>query len=126
MTSVSSAPRWGTIAAISFGTVLTGCLAYAVYFDHRRRTDPDFRRALKRESRRQAKAAKEQADAATTVQRRSIREAVDRVNEEGLPTDPEEVEKFFLEEVAAGETLCQDRMFALAPISHPANLCCSV
>ena len=37
--------------------------AYAVYFDHKRRTDPQFRKALKRESKRQAKAAKEAREA---------------------------------------------------------------
>jgi import receptor subunit TOM20 len=110
-TSMSSWGRTSTIAAISVGAVVTGVLGYAIYFDHRRRTDPTFRRALKKESRRQEKVAKQEADAANSRQRRAIREAVEKANEEGFPspTDSEEVENYFMKEVAEGEMLCQDR-----------------
>ena len=37
--------------------------AYAFYFDHKRRTDPEFRKALKRESKKEARAAKEEEEA---------------------------------------------------------------
>jgi import receptor subunit TOM20 len=104
-----SAPiKTSTIIAATVGTVVTGLVAYAVYFDHRRRTDPEFRKQLKKESRRLAKAQKEQAEAAGKEQRKAIREAVERVNAEGLPRDSEEVERYFMEEVAEGEKLCQD------------------
>lgn len=43
--------------------------------------------------------------------RTEIRSAVDRVNAEGVPKDPEEVEGYFMEEVAEGERLCQDGEF---------------
>lgn len=95
--------------AISVGAVITGVLGYAIYFDHRRRTDPAFRKALKRESRKQEKVAKQEADAANTRQRKAIREAVEKANEEGFPSDSEEVESYFMKEVAEGEMLCQDR-----------------
>lgn len=104
---MSSSLKPSTIAAISVGTVVTGFLAYAVYFDHRRRTDPDFRKQLKRESKRQARAAKEEADAQGKEQKKAIREAVERANEEGFPKDPEEVEAYFMQEVAQGEGMCQ-------------------
>lgn len=107
-TMSSSWIRASTITAISVGAVVTGVLGYAIYFDHRRRTDPEFRKALKRESRKQEKAAKLEAQAESSRQRRAIREAVDKVSQEDLPTDPEEVEKFFMEQVAEGEILCQD------------------
>jgi len=97
------------VTAIGVGAVVTGVVGYAIYFDHRRRTDPQFRKALKRESRKQEKAAKQEAEAASSRQRKAIREAVEKVNEEDLPTDPEEVEKFFMDEVAEGEILCQNR-----------------
>ncbi|KAI7109567.1 hypothetical protein KC324_g20194, partial [Hortaea werneckii] len=38
-----------TIALASAGVVATGCLAYAVYFDYRRRNDIDFRKSLKKQ-----------------------------------------------------------------------------
>ena len=108
MSSTSSAIRPATIAAIAGGTLLTGLLAYVVYFDHRRRTDPEFRKALKRESKKQAKAAKQEAEAGQAQQREKIREAVNRANEEDFPKDPEEVEGYFMQEVAQGEQMCQD------------------
>ena len=70
-----------------------------------------FRKALKKESRRQEKVAKQEADAANSRQRRAIKEAVEKVSQEGFPspTDSEEVENYFMKEVAEGEMLCQDR-----------------
>lgn len=107
---MSSSIRPSTIAAISVGTVVTGFLAYAVYFDHRRRTDPEFRKQLKRESKRTARAAKEEAEVAGKEQKKAIRDAVEKANEEGFPKDPEEVEAYFMQEVAQGEGLCQQGM----------------
>ena len=111
--TMSSWSRASTVTAIGVGAVVTGVVGYALYFDHRRRTDPQFRKALKRESRKQEKAAKQEAEAASSRQRKAIREAVEKVNEEDLPTDPEEVEKFFMDEVAEGEILCQNRKWPL-------------
>lgn len=89
--------------------LLTLCndVAYAVYFDHKRRTDPEFRKALKRESRRIAKAAKEEAEAQGAQQRKAIRQAVSEAQEEGFPTSVEEKEAFFMSMVGQGEALCQ-------------------
>jgi mitochondrial import receptor subunit TOM20 len=100
-----------TIALIVSGVLATSLVGYAIYFDHRRQTDPEFRKRLKRESKKQARAAKEEAEAAGAEQRKAIREAVDKVNEQGLPKDPEEVEQYFMQEVAHGEQLCQDGKF---------------
>ena len=85
-------------------------LAYAIYFDHKRRTDPEFRKALKRESRREARVAKEQAEAQGAQQKEAINTAVAQAKEEGFPTDVEDKEAYFMTEVARGETLCQDGM----------------
>ncbi|KAF2690413.1 protein import receptor MAS20 [Lentithecium fluviatile CBS 122367] len=104
---MSSSLKPSTIAAISVGTIVTGVLAYAVYFDHRRRNDPEFRKALKRDSKKQARAAKEEAEAQGKEQKKAIRDAVARANEEGFPKDPEEVEAYFMQEVAQGEGMCQ-------------------
>jgi hypothetical protein len=83
-------------------------LAYAIYFDHRRRNDPNFRKALRREHRRQAKAAKEEAEAQGALQREAIKAAMAEAKEEGFPTDAEEKETFFMSEVSRGEQLCQE------------------
>lgn len=82
--------------------------AYAVYFDHKRQTDPNFRKALKRESRRQARIAKTQAEQQGAQQKEAIKTALAEAKEEGFPTDVEEKETYFMSEVARGEMLCQD------------------
>jgi import receptor subunit TOM20 len=99
---MSSSLKPSTIAAISVGTVVTGFLAYAVYFDHKRRNDPDFRKQLKRESKRTQRAAKEQEEAQGAEQKKAIREAVASANEE--------VEAYFMQEVAQGEGMVQKGM----------------
>lgn len=103
---MSSSVRPATIAAISVGAVAAGVLAYALYFDHKRRNDPEFRKQLKRESKKQARAAKEEAEAQGKEQKKSIRAAVEKANQEGFPTDPESIEMYFMQEVASGEALC--------------------
>ncbi|KAL8949460.1 MAG: hypothetical protein Q9222_004426 [Ikaeria aurantiellina] len=105
---MASSIRPTTIALATVGALATGFLAYAVYFDHRRRTDPEFRKSLKRESRRMAKAAREEAEAQGAQQKRAIREAVSEAQEEGFPTNVEEKEAYFMNEVGQGEGLCQN------------------
>lgn len=90
-------------------------VAYAVYFDHKRRSDPDFRKALKRESRREARAAKEEAEAQGVQQKQAIENAVSEAREEGFPTDVEDKEAYFMNEVGQGEVLCQDGTFSSGP-----------
>lgn len=86
-------------------------LAYAVYFDYKRRNDPDFRKALKRESRRQARIAKEEAEIQGKQQREEIKSAVQEAIDEGFPTDIEEKEAFFMQQIAQGEALAGDGMY---------------
>ncbi|KAI9752846.1 MAG: hypothetical protein M4579_005461 [Chaenotheca gracillima] len=100
--------KTSTVVAASVGTVVTGLLAYAAYFDHKRRNDPDFRKSLKRDARRQARAAKEEAVAHNARQKESIKSAMKEAQAEGFPTDVEEKEAYFMNEVARGEALCQD------------------
>lgn len=90
--------------------------AYAVYFDYKRRNDPQFRKQLKKESKRQARAAKEEAEANTVRQREAIRAAVEEAKEEGFPTDVEEKEAYFMQEVSRGEGLSGEGTLALSHI----------
>lgn len=101
--------KTSTVVLACVGTTLTGLAAYAVYFDYKRRNDLEFRRALKRESKREAKAAKEEAEGAKMQERRAIRSMVDDAVEEGWPSNADEKEQFFMMEVKDGETLCQQR-----------------
>ena len=87
--------------------------AYAIYFDHKRRNDPEFRKALKRESRKEARAAKEEAEAQGAQHKRAINAAVEEARDEGFPTNVEEKEAYFMSEVGRGETLCQSGMLDL-------------
>ena len=98
--------------------------AYAVYFDHKRRTDPEFRKALKRESRREARAAKEEAEVQGAQQRQAIKAAVGEAQDEGFPTNVEEKEAYFMSEVGRGEALCQDGTRRFLAISDPLLLTC--
>ena len=124
-----------TIVAATVGTIATGLVgmliqssltnsiqhrelanlydstAYAVYFDHKRRTDPEFRKQLKRESKRLARAAKEEAEAHKDRQRDALKAAVMEAQEDGFPVDVEEKEAYFMSEVARGEQLAQEGMF---------------
>ena len=106
--------------------------AYAVYFDYKRRNDPGFRNALKKESRRQARIAKEEAEIQGKQQREEIKSAVQEAIEEGFPTDIEEKEAFFMQQIAQGETLAGDGTYTVlqqsAKILTPCRLrssrCC--
>jgi len=82
--------------------------AYAVYFDHKRRTDPGFRKALRKESRKEARVAKEHAEAQAAGHKDSIKDAVRKAKEEGFPTDVQDKETFFMQEVGEGEGICSD------------------
>lgn len=92
--------------------------AYAVYFDHKRRSDPEFRKALKRESRREARAAKEEAEAQGAQQKHAIENAVREARDEGFPTDVEDKEAYFMNEVGQGELLCQDGILPLSIVDQ--------
>jgi import receptor subunit TOM20 len=107
-TAPSSGVQTSTIILATLGTVTTAALAYAVYFDYKRRSDPAFRRSLKRQQKQVSKAAKDEAVAAQKGQKDRLRQAVDEANAEGFPEDPEKTEEYFMTEVARGEQMCQD------------------
>lgn len=105
--------RTSTIVTIAASTVFTGLVAYAVYFDHRRRTDPDFRRQLKRDSKKSQRAAKLEAEASTRARRDEIRALVEQVNSEQSTGSVEGNEQIFMEEVSKGENLLTDESQAM-------------
>ncbi|CAN8102362.1 unnamed protein product [Discula destructiva] len=101
------------VATATAAAVATGLLAYAVYFDHARRSKPEFRRQLRRSERKQARAAKVEAEVETLYQRAAIQESVDEAKLEGFPTSVEEKEAYFLDQVTMGEQLGADPARAL-------------
>lgn len=107
-TTPSSGPSFTTVAIATTTLLATGALAYAVYFDHRRRSDPAFRKNLKKQHKRLSKESELSAKAADREQKDRIKRAVDEANEEGFPKDPEETEGYFMQEVARGEGMCTD------------------
>lgn len=103
-----SSSQTAVVATATVATLAVGVLAYAVYFDYRRRHSPEFRRQLRRSERRQARAEKDQAEANAKAMKLTIRQAVDDAKEEGFPATPDEKEAFFLEQVQAGELMAAD------------------
>ncbi|KAI2606840.1 mitochondrial outer membrane translocase complex, subunit Tom20 domain-containing protein [Hypoxylon fragiforme] len=97
-----------TVVSISAATAATGLLAYVLYFDHQRRADPNFRRNLRREERRQARAEKEEVVAMTKQKKQDIQHVVQQAAEEGFPTGVNEKEQFFMDHVQKGELLAAD------------------
>lgn len=69
------------------------------------RTDPAFRKQIRKESKRQARAAREEAEQEKINAREAIKNAVRDAQAEGFPTDVEEKEAYFMQEVARGEGL---------------------
>lgn len=107
-TTPSSGPSATTIVAGIASLLAVSGIGYAFYFDYRRRSDPEFRKYLKRQHKKVAKEVNESSKAAEEEQKLKIRAVVDEANEEGFPRDPEETEAYFMQEVARGEGMCQD------------------
>lgn len=97
-----------TVAIATTGVILSASVAYALYFDHRRRSDPNFRRELKKQHKKISKLDAESQKAAEKSQKERIKNVVDAANEEGFPKDAEETEQYFMQEVARGEGMCSD------------------
>ncbi|KAI9499217.1 hypothetical protein BDB00DRAFT_880921 [Zychaea mexicana] len=95
-----------TFALATAGAVVAATLGYAVYFDHKRRNDPEVRKQMKRERKKVKKAAKAAEDEAKQGKLKLIDYVLDAVAKETLPATAEEKEKYFMTQVAAGEQLC--------------------
>jgi mitochondrial import receptor subunit TOM20 len=107
-TTPSTQISTSTIALASAGILATGAIAYAIYFDHRRRSDPAFRRELRKQHKKLTRASEESARAAEVAQKERIRAIVAQANEEGFERDPDKTEGYFMQEVARGEAMCTD------------------
>lgn len=107
-TNPSQAVSTTTVVTAVAGVLATSVIAYAFYFDYRRRSDPEFRRHLKRQQKKVHKSLEESAKANERAQKEKIRRLVDEANQDGFPTDPEDTEQYFMQEVARGEAASTD------------------
>lgn len=105
-----------------------GVVAYAIYFDYKRRTDANFRKQLRMmdlcilhyvllttsSGREKKKLDRSNAQEATSsapaddapLPTEEILAAMARVKDDQVPTTPEEREKYFMSQVEKGEQLC--------------------
>lgn len=97
-----------SVAIATTGLIASAAVAYAIYFDHRRRSDPNFRRHLKRQHKKVSRLDEESALAAEREQKDRVKQAVQEANEEGFERDPEKTEQYFMQQVALGEQMCTD------------------
>ncbi|KAI7881310.1 protein import receptor MAS20 [Lichtheimia hyalospora FSU 10163] len=98
--------RTQTAALYTVGALTAFGLGYIVYFDYKRRSDPNFRKNLKRQRKQAAKVAKAQEEDDKNAKIKLIEQVIVAAAQETYPTTPEEREKYFMEQVAAGEALC--------------------
>ncbi|KAG5648783.1 hypothetical protein DXG03_000132 [Asterophora parasitica] len=104
--------RTSTILTIAGITAVGGVIAYAAYFDHKRRHNVEFRKKLRKckEKKRVDKTlaqSKESlvSDSGADVTPQRLREALEKVKQEPSPQTPEEKEAYFMSHVGLGEQL---------------------
>ncbi|KAI0824727.1 MAS20-domain-containing protein [Trametes gibbosa] len=105
-----SSSRTSTVFTVAAVTVLGGLVAYAVYFDHKRRNDVDFRKKLRKEKKKVTKQTQQQqaqAEVASEIDAAEIKAALLKIREEGVPPSPDEKEAYFVMQVQVGEQLAQ-------------------
>ncbi|KAH0587953.1 hypothetical protein H2248_006698 [Termitomyces sp. 'cryptogamus'] len=97
------------VLAITGITLLSGALAYAYYFDYKRRNDAEFRKNLRKEKKRVSKAVAQSKESLQSAkvdgQPSTFEEALELVRKEEPPASPEEKESYFMSQVAMGEQL---------------------
>ena len=104
-TTPASSISTSTLLLSTAGIAASAALAYAVYFDYRRRTDPNLRKMLKKERKKLSKLDQESAKAAENDHKVRVERAVQMAKEEGFPSDSEETEHYFMEQVTLGEQM---------------------
>ncbi|KAF9821281.1 hypothetical protein IEO21_00889 [Rhodonia placenta] len=109
-------PRASAIFTLASVTIIGGFVAYAVYFDYKRRNDVSFRKQLKKDKKRVNKqAAQQEESTATPFTTEELRAALAKVRDEELPETPEAKEQYFMGHVGMGEQLCaQGPLFQLS------------
>ncbi|KAF9435377.1 hypothetical protein BGZ76_006417 [Entomortierella beljakovae] len=94
-----------TVVAATISVLAVATIGYAIYFDSKRRNDPEFRRKLKKERKRAQKIAKDEAKRLSTQSAQTAEEALSTIKDDDFPASMEEREKFCMEQLSAGEAL---------------------
>uniref|UniRef100_A0A1A9V825 Mitochondrial import receptor subunit TOM20 homolog n=1 Tax=Glossina austeni TaxID=7395 RepID=A0A1A9V825_GLOAU len=91
-----------TLLRIAAGAIGVACIGYCIYFDKKRRHDPDYKKKIRQNRKRNAKQ--------------------DSARDAGMPNlnDHEAIERYFLQEIQMGETLIARGEFD-AGVEHLAN-----
>ncbi|KAI1786676.1 MAS20-domain-containing protein [Ganoderma leucocontextum] len=108
--SSSSSSRTSTVFTAAAVTVLGGLVAYAVYFDYKRRNDTDFRKKLRKEKKKvtkQTQQAQAAAESTSEISPAAIKDALLKIREEEVPPTPDEKEGYFMMQVQIGDQLVQ-------------------
>ncbi|RCI02039.1 hypothetical protein CU098_012304, partial [Rhizopus stolonifer] len=92
-----------TIALISTAVAASFGIGYLIYFDHKRRNDPQYKKQKKLERKKAAKLEKEFKQKEVQSVETLIKYVIDKVNAETFPTTAEAVEAYFVDQVALGE-----------------------
>ncbi|KZT62084.1 MAS20-domain-containing protein [Calocera cornea HHB12733] len=100
---VSKVIQYTTIVFIS--TVAISSIAYAAWWDSKRRNDPAFRKKIRKEHKRIHKHAKAAEERAKQQQTEDLKEALEMIKVEPVPPTAEEREQYFMQHVGVGEQL---------------------
>lgn len=88
------------------GVVATAVVGYAVWFDYKRRSSPEFRKQLKKRSQDQQKQADKLAHELKKLKLELVKKALlEDLAANPVPTELSEKEQFFMQQVALGEQL---------------------
>ncbi|KAK6464813.1 hypothetical protein DFJ63DRAFT_93823 [Scheffersomyces coipomensis] len=91
-----------TITAV----IATAVVGYAVYFDYQRRNSAEFRKSLRKKANAQKKKSEQLAEQGKQLKVDAVKKALEEdLASNPLPTEIEEKESFFMQQVALGEQL---------------------
>lgn len=105
------------LAALAAG--LVGLVGYAIFFDYKRRHDPQFRKTLRRNLKKQRQVQKAEEESGAVARAELLQKAYQESKNMPLPTSVEEKEALFMQEIAKGELLFQQ---GIAPYQSDLNL----
>ncbi|KAI8643697.1 hypothetical protein BD408DRAFT_341800 [Parasitella parasitica] len=102
------AMKTSTIALISTAVIASFGIGFVVYYDCKRRSDPQFKKQQKRERKKAAKQEKLKKGQELSSVEALIASVLKSVAEEDFPESSQEKEAYFMEKVALGESLCKE------------------
>lgn len=91
---------------ITISALAAAAIGYAVYFDHQRRSSPEFRRSLKKQAKQYAKQESNNSKAEKAIKLQQVKAILtESLINDPLPTENDKKEEFFMTSVTLGEQL---------------------